>query len=55
MHTVVSHLWLVLDRIADLFHAPFWKVVGATVIATLSIFAFLASSGAARDKPKSPH
>jgi len=43
--------WLA-DRVGDLFHEPFWKVLTGAVIVTLSIAAFTALPAGARDKVK---
>ena len=42
----------IADRIDDLFHAPFWKVLGGAVIVTIALFAFSAAPVAGRDKIK---
>ena len=43
--------WLA-DRLDDLFHAPFWKLLTGVVIVALSLAAFSALPAGARDKAK---
>jgi hypothetical protein len=57
MDNIVPFLWRLVpywlaDRLADLFHAPFWKVLIGVVIVTLSVLAFSALPAGARDKVK---
>ncbi len=56
MDRVVSLVWRapdwIADRVDDLFHAPFWKVIAGAVIVTLALFALSAAPNAGRDKLK---
>ena len=42
----------IADRVGDLFHAPFWKVVGGAVVVTLAVVAFSAAPASGRDRIK---
>ncbi len=42
----------IADRVDDLFHAPFGKLMGGAVIVTVAVFAISAAPTAGRDKIK---
>ncbi len=55
MDDIVSFVWRLVpdwlvDRLGDLFHAPFWKVLAGAVIVSLSVVAFFALPAVARNK-----
>jgi hypothetical protein len=57
MDGIVSFVWLLapdwlVDRLEDIFRAPFWKVMAGVMIATLSLVALSALPSAARNKLK---
>ncbi|HZZ62696.1 MAG TPA: hypothetical protein VFE63_16290 [Roseiarcus sp.] len=57
MDDVVSLVWRLVpdwlvDRLDDLFHGPFWKVLAGVVIVSLCAAAFSALPAAARDRVK---